>query len=299
MNYLNIYKQLIQKRLNQPATTQYVQKHHIVPRSIDPSKTYDKNNIVVLSAREHYIAHALLVKITNNSKDKSKYYKMLCAYMSMTVPNDKNFEYRNILTKYKTNSKLYEYFRTQRSKYMIQSGCEKGANHVFYDTIVINNPITKQMRHIKKDQQIPEGWFKGKLKQYIKTGKQSITYGTKWIYNQKTLEQKLLKKGQQLEQGWVYGVSPTSKVRTTNHLNPSKGKMWISNLELKESKLIEKDEELEQGWLYGRIQDFDLYLQKYNDALTQKKRYLFINYQKSIKEHKVVKFIDKKFYKNN
>ena len=39
----------------------YSEKHHIIPRSIGGSD--DKENLVFLSAREHFVAHQLLVKI--------------------------------------------------------------------------------------------------------------------------------------------------------------------------------------------------------------------------------------------
>lgn len=53
MNYFNIYKALILKRKKYPADKEfsYVEKHHIIPRSIDKTKENDLNNLVVLSAR--------------------------------------------------------------------------------------------------------------------------------------------------------------------------------------------------------------------------------------------------------
>jgi hypothetical protein len=59
MNYLKIYCNLIRKAENRISPEGYVEKHHIFPKSI-----FGKNNrVVVLSGREHYIAHALLEKI--------------------------------------------------------------------------------------------------------------------------------------------------------------------------------------------------------------------------------------------
>lgn len=49
----------------------YFEKHHIVPKCLDESLIYDKNNIVILSGREHYIAHKMLTECFNG-KFKSK-----------------------------------------------------------------------------------------------------------------------------------------------------------------------------------------------------------------------------------
>jgi hypothetical protein len=59
MNYLKHYCCLIRKAENRTPPEGYTEKHHIFPVSI-----YGKNNrVVILTAREHYIAHALLEKI--------------------------------------------------------------------------------------------------------------------------------------------------------------------------------------------------------------------------------------------
>ena len=59
MNYLKVYCNLIRKAENRNPPEGYTEKHHTFPVSI-----FGKNNrIVVLTAREHYIAHALLEKI--------------------------------------------------------------------------------------------------------------------------------------------------------------------------------------------------------------------------------------------
>lgn len=58
MNYLKVYCNLIRKAENRTPPEGYTEKHHTFPVSI-----FGKNNrIVVLTAREHYIAHALLEK---------------------------------------------------------------------------------------------------------------------------------------------------------------------------------------------------------------------------------------------
>lgn len=250
MNYKRIYDQLIQKRRVTPANLeyQYTQTHHIVPRSIDPSKAKDKNNLVILSFRQHYVAHALLVKITKTEKDKSKYYKMIHAFRAM----HKLYNRRQIKCDY-ISSTLLAKWKEQRIKFIKQSGCYKGEKSNNYNKIMIYNPITKEMKQINKDQQIPEGWQKGKSQNCVRRGQQSFNYGTRWIYNPVTLQQKLIKKEEQLPQGWQYGVSPLKRQKMKQKYSaPTKGKMWIYNIITFQNKLIFKDQKIEQGWQKGR-----------------------------------------------
>ena len=81
MNYLKIYCNLIRKAENRTPPEDYTEKHHIFPVSI-----YGKNNkIVILSGREHYIAHALLEKICiqRYGLNHWKTYKMSAAHSLM------------------------------------------------------------------------------------------------------------------------------------------------------------------------------------------------------------------------
>ena len=47
---------------NANPTTRYVEKHHIIPRCIGGSN--HRENIVSLTAREHFVCHLLLTKMT-------------------------------------------------------------------------------------------------------------------------------------------------------------------------------------------------------------------------------------------
>ena len=88
-------------------------------------------------------------------------------------------------------------------------------------------------------------------------------------------------------------MSPLAKTHT-QYYNPSEGKYWITNIELKESKRIPNEESLPEGWLYGRISNFDKFLEKYNDALTKKEKWHFIDYKKDIKENKIPRILKNK-----
>lgn len=61
----------------------YVEAHHIVPKSIDPSIKNNPDNHVFMTAREHYLVHWLATKMFDG-KHKSK---MAFAFYSMIIGN--------------------------------------------------------------------------------------------------------------------------------------------------------------------------------------------------------------------
>lgn len=61
MNYKRIYDELIAYAKNRNNVTGYKERHHIIPKSMGGSN--DKNNLVNLTAREHFIAHMCLALI--------------------------------------------------------------------------------------------------------------------------------------------------------------------------------------------------------------------------------------------
>ena len=69
--YLTIYKSLVYKRRKNPLCKKdvYCESHHIIPRSLGGGD--NKDNIVNLLPREHYIAHRLLTYITSG-RDRRK-----------------------------------------------------------------------------------------------------------------------------------------------------------------------------------------------------------------------------------
>lgn len=77
--YLTHYYNLCEKARVRVVFDGYQEKHHIIPKSLGGSD--EATNIVSLSAREHYIAHLLLVRITegvNKSKMINAWFRMSC-----------------------------------------------------------------------------------------------------------------------------------------------------------------------------------------------------------------------------
>jgi len=115
MNYSKIYFSIIENRKNNPYNG-YVECHHIVPKSL--GGTDDKNNLVNLSAREHFICHLLLTKMY--SEGTVNYHKMVKAFMMMLVCKSENQQ--RVMT-----SKKFEYLRIKFSE--IQSASQSGINN--------------------------------------------------------------------------------------------------------------------------------------------------------------------------
>lgn len=79
MNYENIYNELIESRkhLNRDKNTEYYERHHIIPRCMGGSD--DPENLILLTGREHFIAH-LILSIAH--KDTEFYIKLRHAVAS-------------------------------------------------------------------------------------------------------------------------------------------------------------------------------------------------------------------------
>jgi NUMOD3 motif len=82
MNYYSIYNNLIERAKNRSLTT-YTENHHIIPRCM--GGTDIKDNLVALTAEEHYIAHLLLLKMYPDN------IKLLYAANMMANRNNKNY----------------------------------------------------------------------------------------------------------------------------------------------------------------------------------------------------------------
>ena len=104
MNYEKNYKDLIRHAKNrQNDTDKTLELHHIIPRSLGGDDNLD--NLVLLTPREHYLAHYLLYKFSTG-EDKEK---MATAFLFMS----------NIKKEYIFSSRLYEELSEKNKKKVI------------------------------------------------------------------------------------------------------------------------------------------------------------------------------------
>jgi hypothetical protein len=107
MNYIKLYQTIIDnvKKQNRVKNGSFLfESHHIVPKSIGGSNCRD--NLVLLTPKEHYICHRLLVEIHRGTENEHKmYYAMWC--MINGLGNQK---------RYATTSKIYDRLRNEMFK---------------------------------------------------------------------------------------------------------------------------------------------------------------------------------------
>jgi len=113
--YTRWYKQ-ITDRARFRITDDYTETHHIQPRSL--GGTDDIDNVVELTAREHFICHWLLVKMTTGKA----HYKMLNALRMMRAEKHGQKRYITAIT-----ARVYESIKQEYSK--LQSEKISGENN--------------------------------------------------------------------------------------------------------------------------------------------------------------------------
>lgn len=101
--YTKIYNSIVANAKNR-TTIGYAEQHHVIPQSLGGSNK--KENLVYLTAREHFICHWLLVKMTEGESRS----KMLYALKGMKAQNKYQERYETKIT-----ARVYENYRIEHS----------------------------------------------------------------------------------------------------------------------------------------------------------------------------------------
>lgn len=104
--YSRWYNQIVKNAQNR-VTEGYTEQHHIQPRSLGGAD--DADNLVKLTAREHFVCHWLLVKMTTGED----HYKMLNALRMMRAEKHGQRRYETSITSRVYNSIKKEYAELQ------------------------------------------------------------------------------------------------------------------------------------------------------------------------------------------
>ena len=99
----------------------YTERHHIIPKSLGGADIGD--NIVALSAREHFICHWLLTKMVTESDAK---WKMMNALRMMRAENPSQERYSTGIT-----ARVYQRLKEEHA--VMQSERMMGENNPFYN----------------------------------------------------------------------------------------------------------------------------------------------------------------------
>lgn len=153
--YTKWYNNIITNALNRKALSKvYTEKHHILPKSFDLSCAKYKDNIVKLTAREHFIIHLLTTKMFSGLFAT----KMNFAFWQMRLKNVHQQE-RYI------NSRFYEKQRRQLPRYI---RLYKGENVKY---ISPDDPAQMQLF-------LADGWV-NKMTEEYKIGRVGMMQGKK------------------------------------------------------------------------------------------------------------------------
>ena len=232
MNYLKVYCNLIRKAEDRTPPEGYTEKHHIFPKSI-----YGNNNrVVIFTAREHYIAHALLEKVCIQRyglKDK-RTIKMIYAHSGMKGNNGY------------INSTLYEGARKRRSDNMkgkpLYIPTEKHKEEIRQRRLgtKASEETKRKMSESHRGKKCPprsEEWKKRvgeRMKKYV--GEKNPFYGKKHTEETKRkisdskkgkkYDKKIIKKSKYLckvknSKGEVFSTTNLKNFCRENNLNPS------------------------------------------------------------------------------
>jgi len=239
MEYLKHYNLLMQKaqQENRVKTKEiYYEKHHIVPKSEGGSNT--KENLVLLTAREHFIAHWLLYRDNPNSQSRAYAFWKMCAQhnpkQSRYTPSSRIYEearlgFREANSKTHKGKTLTESHKKQISERRKGKATRTGFLHT-----------EETKRRISETKKGAPTWNKGlprtaDEKKAISEAKKGVENPKKWrAVLQLDLEtEKVLQEYSSIKETRQYGFSPSAirnccyKNKTQNKKAVSGGYMWI------------------------------------------------------------------------
>jgi hypothetical protein len=149
MHYQTVYDNLIAKRRKaSPPIHLYTERHHIVPKSL--GGTDDPSNLVVLTGREHWVAHLLLHKIYRLPQTAHACHMMAMRSEERGIPKIRN-------------SRMYQTIREEHAEHVRARGKKLvGERNGSFNTQWIHNRVSFKNMKILKGDPIPKGWVVGR-----------------------------------------------------------------------------------------------------------------------------------------
>jgi hypothetical protein len=181
MNYQRIYDAIIERAklrgLNKKLLDGYFERHHIIPKCMNG--TNNKDNLVLLTAREHYLCHWLLWKANKEN------YKLFYAYHIMTT-----------VKSFKLSSKQFEIIKYVQRNVMsvLKKGKKFSATHKenikrnHFDCSNCNNSFFGKIHSEESRDKIKLAWVerrKTPMTKDVKLKHSEQSLGRKWYHNNK------------------------------------------------------------------------------------------------------------------
>jgi hypothetical protein len=165
--YEKWYYQITERGKNRTVKTGY-EKHHIIPKSLGGSN--QKSNLTLLTPREHFICHWLLIKIYAVGES---HWKMLNALRIMKAENKSQSRYKTKIT-----SRVYDNIKKEYAE--LQSQKIKGINNPMHGKSHSDQAKRKiSNANVRRCQPLEE-----KLKQKkAMTGKKRDEFSEEWRQN--------------------------------------------------------------------------------------------------------------------
>jgi len=161
--YTHWYNQIVDRARFRIIDT-YTETHHIQPRSL--GGTDDIHNLVELTAREHFMCHWLLVKMTTGED----HYKMLNALRMMRAKKSGQQRYQTAIT-----SRVYESIKQEYSR--LQSERVRGENNPMW-----GKTHTEEARRAIREKNTGKKLTEAQIACQIaaQTGRKRATFSEEW-----------------------------------------------------------------------------------------------------------------------
>jgi hypothetical protein len=229
--YSKWYFSIVESALNRGWTKKtapiYVENHHILPKSI-----FKNNNIVCLTAREHFICHLLLPKMMKSNEHR---VKMIYALTAMRFNGKRNIKINSIyFEKIKEKNLLKGIKKSENTKIKMSISRKK----MLKENTNVYNKLINHLNEIRPDQ----------------SGKNNPMYGRKNIlspfFNKPKTKEHRLKIKKSLT-GQKY-TEERCKNMSLNCPKNSLGKKWYHNPIEKIEKYFYVDTQ-PQNFILGRL----------------------------------------------
>jgi hypothetical protein len=167
MNYRLIYDNIITRAITElryKSTDQYFECHHIVPRCMGGSNK--KTNLVLLTAREHFIVHWLLIRIHPDNRKLAHAFWAMCNLKGKSLDNRITPSSRTYMEAKEHQSKLG---MSEEQKQKLRKPKRDSSKMGKHDKHGIKNPFYGKTHSIEAKQKMQtaikenrkEGWLPG------------------------------------------------------------------------------------------------------------------------------------------
>ena len=221
MNYKLVYNNIIDKYKKLNLTKSSVtETHHIIPRCIGGSN--NKDNLIVVPTRVHYILHLLLWKIKDFTKEQhNKLTSALFCMSKLSINKERR-------RKFKFNSIIYEKYSNERRK-ILSEKCKQ------WGSVTPCIHFTKGHLGHKHSEEV--------RKKMSKKRKPSNKFGRKkkwfWAYNPTTKQVINVFDNQDIPSGFIRGRVMSDEAKLKNRLKHL-GKKHTNESKNKQSESLKK-----------------------------------------------------------